>query len=145
MSDWLEEIAKIRAEDEAKRNPEKPESEPNSQERVGEAIRLLKQVEAHNSLRKVQKTLLNGKGIIDIFDTSEQYDRVFALIWQGPVSAARNPSPNSPEELFYILVGARQNKIYVNGKPLKDNTPEALKKALVEASRKPGVTHKKTR
>ena len=95
-----------------------------------QAGRALRQCDAHNLLRKVQKVLLGGKGVIDIFDTTQQYDRAIALIWQGPISNARLPRPEDPEDYLYILVGAKGDQVYVNHRRLKNVTPEALKAAL---------------
>jgi hypothetical protein len=86
----------------------------------------------------VQKALLGGEGVLDIFDRAGNYDRVITRAWQGPISAARKPNPNDPEPYNYILVGVRKDKLWVNGKSLPETTPEALKAALVEASKKPG-------
>jgi hypothetical protein len=135
--DWLEELQKLRAEDEARQQAlEEPAdmSVINSQIQAGQALR---QCDAHNLLRKVQKALLGGKGIIDIFDTTQQYDRAIALIWQGPISNARLPRPEDPDDYLYILVGAKGDQVYVNHRRLKNVTPEALKAALLWASKKP--------
>ena len=135
--DWLEELQKLRAEDEAR---QQVQEEPvdmsviNRQNRAGQALR---QCDAHNLLRKVQKVLLGGKGIIDIFDTTQQYDRAIALIWQGPISNARLPRPDDPDDYLYILVGAKGDQVYVNHRRLKNITPEGLKAALLWASKKP--------
>jgi hypothetical protein len=60
------------------------------------------------------------------------------LVWQGPVSRARKPDPDDPAGYSYILVGVREGRLWVNGKPLAEATPEALKAALLQAARKPG-------
>jgi hypothetical protein len=60
-------------------------------------------------------------------------------VWQGPVSNARTPDPDDPEDYKYIMVGACGKTLYVNGKKLKSITPEALQKALVVAAKDPKV------
>jgi hypothetical protein len=86
----------------------------------------------------VQKVLLGGQGTLDILADVSDYERVVTLVWQGPISAARRPNPEDPQEISYILVGVRQGKLWVNGKKLSPGTPETLKKALIEACENPG-------
>jgi len=135
--DWLTELQKLREEDEAKRQAELDELDLSVISRQNQAAQILRDSDAHNLLRKVQKVLLNGKGIIDIFDRTKQYDRAIALIWQGPISDARIPKPEDPDDYHYILVGAKGDNLYVNGRRLKGTTPETLKSALVWASKNP--------
>ncbi len=137
MSDeWLEQLHQLHEADKAKRQTEieqkQPEVEPD------EASNLLRESKAHELLRQVQKVLLGGEGVLDIFDRAGDYDRVISLVWQGPISEARKPDPDDPEAYSYILVGVRQGKLWVNGKRLFSTTPEALKTALLRASKKPG-------
>jgi hypothetical protein len=137
--DWLEELHQLREQDKASRQAEEQldlSVLPAQQER--QAADLLRQADAHNLLRRVQKALLGGKGVIDFLDQKSHYDRVMTLMWQGPISAARNPDPEDPEAYQYILIGVRQSKLYVNGKEVTPVTPEALKVALVNAAKKPG-------
>ena len=47
-------------------------------------------------------------------------------------------APADPDDYYYILVGAKEDKLYVNGKRLKSATPETLKSALVWAGKNPG-------
>ena len=92
--------------------------------------------------RRLQSALLGGKGIIDIFDSQDDYDRIITLVWQGPISNARKPNPEDPAEYQYISVGARGKRLFVNDKEVTSLTPEALKIALVEAAKKPGKLKK---
>jgi len=135
--DWLDELQKLREDDEAKQQAQVETLDMSVLTRQNEAGQALRQCDAHNLLRKVQKVLLGGKGVIDIFDTTQQYDRAIALIWQGPISNARIPRPKDPDDYFYVLVGAKGDKIYVNHRRLKNSTPEALKSALLWASKNP--------
>jgi hypothetical protein len=138
--DWLAQLRQLHEADKTKRETALPLlSEPPPQNQAAE---LLRQLQAHQLLRQVQKALLGGQGTLDIFDRAGDYDRMISLVWQGPISAARKRDPNDPEPYNYILVGVRQDKVWVNGKPLSEATPEALKTALVEASRKPGQEKK---
>jgi hypothetical protein len=135
--DWLDELQKLRAEDEARQQAQEEPVDTGVLNRQNQASQALRQCDAHNLLRKVQKVLLGGKGVIDIFDTTQQYDRAIALIWQGPISNARLPRPEDPDDYLYILVGAKGDQVYVNHRRLKKITPEALKAALLWASKKP--------
>jgi hypothetical protein len=139
--DWLAQLRQLHEADKAKREaatPKLPEPPPQNQ-----AAELLRHLQAHQLLRQTQKALLGGQGTLDIFDRAGDYDRVITLVWQGPISAARKPDPNDPEPYNYILVGVRQDKVCVNGQPLPEATPEALKAALVAASRQPGQENRR--
>ena len=134
--DWLEQIQQLHETDkiEQQANIQK-EAPPASQTQASD---LLRRSKAHTLLRQVQKALLNGGGMLDIFDRAGDYERVITLAWQGPISAARKPNPDDPTPYHYILVGVRQDDLWVNGKKLRQATPEALKKALLWASKNPG-------
>lgn len=138
VDEWLTELYRLREADAARRQAEGGEVDLTPLNRQNQAAELLRRCQAHNLLRQVQKALLNGKGIIDIFDRTGQYDRAIALVWQGPISKARVPRSDDPEDYHYILVGARGDKLYVNGRQLKAATPEQLKTALVKAGKNPG-------
>jgi hypothetical protein len=139
--DWLEQLNQLHEADKAKqqiKTEAQTKQEQAEQARRKQAIDLLRQSQAHELLRQVQKTLLGGGGILDIFNQSGGYERVITLSWQGPISAARRTNPADSEEYSYIMVGVRQERLWVNGKPVADNTPEALKMALLEACKNPG-------
>ena len=93
--DWLDQLNQIREADKAKHQP-KTEAElaPPPQNL---AVELLRQIKAHELLRQVQRALLGGQGTLDTFDRAQDYDRLLALVWQGPISEARRPDPNDPE------------------------------------------------
>jgi hypothetical protein len=135
--EWLEQLRQLHETDKAKRQAESA-TKKQEQAQQNRASELLRQSEAHQLLRQVQKVLLGGQGLLDIFDRAGNYDRVITLAWQGPISAARKPDPDDPEPYHYILVGVRQDKLWVNGKALSSATPAVLKAALLEASKKPG-------
>jgi hypothetical protein len=138
---WLDALTEIRQEDKAKHETEsKTETSDLDLSVIGQqnqATRLLSLCDAHKLLRRVQTLLLGGKGMIDVFDRTTDYERAIALVWQGPVSKARLPNPQDPEPYQYILVGATLRKVYVNKRELEFVTPEALKEALVWAARNP--------
>ena len=135
--DWLDELRKVREEDQARVEAEIDELNLQVLDRKNQAIEVLRQSDAHNLLRKVQKVLLGSKGVIDILDTTEQYDRALTLAWQGSISNARVPRTEDPDDYHYILVGAKGDQLFVNGKLLKSATPDMLKSALVWASKNP--------
>ncbi len=139
-NDWLKQLHQLHEVDKAKHQL-KVKPKEQQQTKLNQAADLLRQSKAHKLLRQVQKTLLKGRGSLDIFDAVDRhdhYDRVITLAWQGPISAARKPNPDDPEDYRYILVGVRQGKLWVNGKSLSSTSPEALKAALLQASKNPG-------
>ena len=56
--DWLNELQKLREEDEAKRQAELDELDLSVISRQNQAAQILRDSDAHNLLRKVQKVLL---------------------------------------------------------------------------------------
>jgi hypothetical protein len=134
-NNWLDTLSEIRHKDKAEQSDLDLDLSVLSKQ--DPATRLLALCDAHKLLRRVQSVLLAGKGKIDVFDRTKEYDHSMALIWQGPVSRARIPSPKNHEPYQYILIGATAQKVYVNRKELDFVTPEALKRALVKAAEKP--------
>lgn len=135
MSDWLEELDNIRRSD--AEQPKEPVLNLSILNRHEKSVNALKICDAHNLLRKVNNVLLHGKGLIDVFDRTNEYDRAITLVWQGPISQARKPNTDDSSGFQHIVVGANGSKVYVNGHPLEHNTPDSLKKALVWAARNP--------
>ena len=138
--DWLEELRQLHEADKAKHQAEaaaRQQQQKKKKAQRDKAIDLLRQSQAHELLRQVQKTLLAGQGTLDILDQASDYERVITLVWQGPISAAQRPNPTDPEEYNYVLVGVRQGQLWVNGKQVPSATPEALKVALLRACKNP--------
>lgn len=138
---WLDELYRMHNEDKAKQQAlQKNVADLNvlPENRAELAAAVMRSVNAHNLMRRLQSALLGGKGIIDIFDSKDDYDRIITLVWQGPISNARKPDPEDPTEYQYISVGARGKRLFVNDQEVASLTPEALKIALVEAAKKPG-------
>jgi len=138
VADWLDDLYKIRREDEERENKHKKDTSLDLSVlgRRDQAISAMRVIEAHKLLRRVNDALLNGKGIIkDIQDA--QYDQGLALIWQGPVSKARPPRLDDPDNCRFIIVTARGKQVFVNHNPLKGITPEEFKAALVKAAKEP--------
>lgn len=147
MSDnWLDELYRMHNEDKAKQQAlEKPAPLdlsvlPENQAELAAAV--MRSVNAHNLMRRLQSALLGGKGIVNIFDSKDDYDRMITLAWQGPISKARKPNPEDPSDYHYISVGARGKRLFVNDQEVTALTPEALKAALVEAAKNPGKLKK---
>ncbi|MFZ0548561.1 MAG: hypothetical protein WAM60_24140 [Candidatus Promineifilaceae bacterium] len=135
--DWLNQIKLLHEEDKLRLQGEQDqEQERQAQARRDLAMKLLRQSKAHELLSQVQKALLNGKGILEFLDQSEEYDQAIVLMWQGSISAARNPD-KANEDNSYILVGVRDNKIWINGTAMAKATPAALKVSLLEACKEP--------
>ncbi|MCB0209052.1 MAG: hypothetical protein KDJ52_06975 [Anaerolineae bacterium] len=136
---WLDDLEQLRRADEIKRAKSTPATNTSASKAHEEATEALKQSQAHNLLRQVRKVLLHNNGTIDIFEESDKYDRVISLIWQGPISNARRPDPRDPADFNYIMIGAKGKQLYVNNRPLRQISPEALKAALLKAAQKPLV------
>ena len=137
--DWLDQLKQLHEADKHKEQAQEPDLNLSIlQKKSQAAINLLRRSRAHDLLRQVQKTLLNSGGTLEVHDQTSDYERAITLVWQGPISAARRPDENDPEPYNYILVGVRQDKLWVNGKSLKDASSEALKSALLQACKKPG-------
>jgi hypothetical protein len=138
MTDWLDELYQLHEQDKAKRQEEMAQLDLSI---LGKhrptSTGILRHSNALNLLRRVQKALLNGKGVIEVFDQKSDYDHALTLVWQGPISAARKPNPNDLEPYQYILVGVKDARLYVNGKEVNPPHPENLKAALVEAAKNP--------
>lgn len=133
--DWLDQLNQIREADKAQHQAKtQVEPEPPPQNLAAD---LFRQSKAHELLRQVQKVLLGGQGVVDLFDQTKAYDRLMTLVWQGPISDARRPDPDDPEPYNYILVGVRKGQIWVNNKRVPNATPEALKQALLAACKNP--------
>jgi hypothetical protein len=137
VTDWLDELNELREADKARREAEtKAQPQDPAVLRREQAALTLRKCEAHKLLRRVQGVLLAGKGLIDIEHTGD-YDRAIALLWQGPISDARLPRPDDPDEVYGIVIGAKGDKLYVNGRQVSPVTPEGLKPALVWAAKTP--------
>ena len=138
--DWLTQLSRLREEDKARNVADAEAEEKKKQEeeaRKNHISQLLRQSRAYELLRDVQKALLGGKGVLDVFEASDDYERTITLAWQGPISDARKPNPEDPDDCYYIQVGVRHGRVWVNDKPLSSPTPEALKIALLKASKNP--------
>ena len=144
--DWLTQLEQLHNTDKAKQQTEaEKQAQQQEQTKQNRAVELLRDSNAHELLRQVQKVLLDGKGTLDIFEKKGKYDRAIVLAWQGPISNAHRPDPKDPADYQYILVGVHQNELWVNGKSVKDATPEALQTELLEAAKNPGIQKRKAR
>jgi hypothetical protein len=138
-NNWLDALGEIRQQDKTQREKQAKADDLDLSVigKQNQATRLLSICDAHKLLRRVQTILLGGKGMIEVFDRSSDYEQAIALVWQGSVSQARIPNPQDPEPYQYIMVGATSRKVYVNGRALEFVTPEALKEGLVWAAKNP--------
>jgi hypothetical protein len=135
MTDWLDDLRQFREEKLEASLPKITAYQPPPLT----ADDLFRQCRALELLRQVQKALLGGEGLLNVPIQQKQYEKVFTLVWQGPIYAARKPEENTDDDMYFILVGVKKNQVYVNGKKLAEITPEALKVMLVEAAKSPGV------
>lgn len=137
---WLAQLRQLHDEDKARREAEAAQQQQQAQQEQTQQdaiIALLKESRAHELLRQVQKALLDGNGTLSVYDKARTFDKAIVLAWQGPISDARRPAPDSPDPVFFILVGVRQGQLWVNQRPVKTPTPNALKAALLEAAKNP--------
>ncbi|MDX1522033.1 MAG: hypothetical protein R3264_10430 [Anaerolineae bacterium] len=135
--DWLDELNQIREDAVAKEEEETKQLDVSNLKREAKSKNVLVIVDAHTALRRMNQVLLGGKGVVDLFDSSRDYDRAIGLVWQGSIAKPRRPSPEDDSPTFYILVGAKDERVFVNGKRLRYTTPESLKEALVKAAKNP--------
>jgi len=133
MTDWLDDLRQLREAKLAASQPQPSLPPPPT------ADDLLKQCKAFELLRQVQNALLGGGGLLNVPIQQNKYEKVFTLVWQGPIYDARKPEENTTEDINYILVGVKKSQVYVNGKKLAAITPDVLKTMLVEAAKSPGV------
>ena len=125
--DWLTQLEQLHNADKSKQQAEaEKQAQQQEQAKQNRAIELLSESKAHELLRQVQRSLLDGKGTLDVFEGKGKYDRAIVLAWQGPISNAHRPDPKDPADYQYILVGVHQNELWVNGKSVKDATPETI-------------------
>ena len=138
--DWLAQLKQLHEKDKAKQQAianAEAEKKQQEQARKNHISALLRQSRAYELLREVQKALLAGKGVLDVFEASNDYERTITLAWQGPISDARKPNPEDTDDCYYIQVGVRHGRLWVNDRPLSSPTPKALKLALLKASQNP--------
>lgn len=129
-NDWLTELDKIQEKE--KRRTLKGKTLPK------EIKRLLRESQALQLLQDIQAKLLNGKGVIQFFESVNGYDLVIALLWAGSYSNPQKPDPDNEAENLHIFVGISQNRLWVNGKPVAKVTPQVLQASLLEAINSPG-------
>lgn len=137
---WLAQLRQLHDEDKARRDAEATQQQQQAQKELAEQdtiTTLLRESRAHELLRQVQKALLDGNGTLSVYDKARTFDKAIVLAWQGPISDARRPTPDSSDPVFYILVGVRQGQLWVNQQPIKTPTPNALKAALLAAAKNP--------
>lgn len=142
--DWLDELRQLHEEDKVRRQAEVEPLDLNflAAQRNQQAADLLRQVDAHNLLRQVQKALLGGKGTIVILRQAKNYDSAIGLTWQGSFSIARKPDQKNAEVYNFILIGVYHGKLYVNSQEVEPATTAAVKDALLKAAKNPAQTSK---
>ncbi|MCA9929754.1 MAG: hypothetical protein KC419_14810 [Anaerolineales bacterium] len=125
---WLSTLQNLHDQDKASREvSDAVEKAPNP---ADHAALLLRQCRTHELLRQVQKIMLNGGGVLKIYDKTNEYDEAIVLMWKGPISAAQKPKSLKDVEHF-ISVGANGKGVWVNDALLSEPTAEALKTAIL--------------
>lgn len=136
MTDWLDELYRVRRKDEEREGQKDTRLDLSVLGRRDQAVSVLRVCEAHKLLRRVNEALLNGKGFLKELENSK-YDQAFVLTWQGSITKAHPPRADDPDDCFIIMVAAKGKEVFVNHKHLKSITPESLKAALVHAAKNP--------
>jgi hypothetical protein len=130
--EWGSELRQLYEVDRERRQAqEKREAAPTS---AIVAARLLQRCRAHELMRQLQKTFLNGRGNLRFYEQVGGYAQAVALMWSGPISAATNPQRIEDVDAA-IIVGASEEGVFVNDAPLSEASPEALKQALLALAR----------
>ena len=129
---WLAQLRQIHETDKAQRQAPEHDATDEAQPT---AEQYLRQCRAHELLRQVQKTLLDGGGSLQIYQDVGGYEQVIILMWEGPISAAAKPARIDEVEAS-IIVGANAQGIFVNDEPLSDISPEGLRERLLNTARK---------
>jgi hypothetical protein len=130
--DWLAELRHVYEMDKARQQAKEKRQAEGKPEVTPE--QLLKRCRAHELMRQVQKTLLNGEGRLQFYEDVSGYERAVVLMWKGPISAAAKPA-NIEDVEGSIIVGATAEGIFVNDNELSEVTPEALRQTLLELAR----------
>ena len=143
MSDsWLDDLEALYEADK-KKQEEPPVTAPGLLQPPA-AADILRSLNALKLLQRVQSILLRGGGSIDEYDHHSSFDRLVTLVWQGPISAARPPAAEDPTDFYFIAIGVKGQKVYVNDKHLANPTPQTLRQALVTAAKQPGRRQNKS-
>jgi len=135
---WLKELQQLYQADKINQQAQTAQLQEAARQQ-NEAADLLRQHKAHELLRLVQKNLLAGKGQLTVVEKPRKFDRAIVLAWQGPVSDARRPNPNSGKDYHYILIAVKNKQVWVNNQPVYPATADALQAALLQAAKNPAV------
>jgi hypothetical protein len=130
--DWRSQLRQIYEVDRVRQQAQEERDETPEPEIVAEA--LLRRCRAHDLMRQVQKTLLNGGGKLQFYEEVGGYDQAVVLMWSGPISAATKPASIADVDAA-IIVGANDGGVFVNDSQLAEASPEALKQVLLELAR----------
>ena len=133
---WLDELEELYEAD--KKKQQEPQATNQPLLKQPDAADILRSLNAAKLLQRVQSILLRGGGGIVVNEHHSVFDQAISLVWQGSISAARAPDPEDPTDYYFIAVGVKGQKVYVNNKHLVNPTPQTLRQALVEAAKQPG-------
>jgi hypothetical protein len=130
--DWRSQLRQIYEVDRVRQQAQGEREETPEPEIVAEA--LLRRCRAHDLMRQVQKTLLDGGGKLQFYEEVGGYDQAVVLMWSGPISAATKPASIADVDAA-IIVGANDGGVFVNDSQLAEASPETLKQVLLELAR----------
>lgn len=129
--EWVAQLREVYETDKARQQAKETSSADSEPVLTSEL--LLQQCKAHELMRQVQKTLLDGRGKLQFYEDVGGYDRAIVLMWVGTISDASEPA--SIEEVdASIIVGANGEGIFVNDTRLSEATPGALRQALLDVA-----------
>jgi hypothetical protein len=130
--DWDSQLRQIYEVDKAHQQVHEKREEAPEPKTIAE--QLLRRCRAHELMRQVQKTLLDGGGKLQFYEEVGGYDQAVVLMWSGPISAATKPASIADVDAA-IIVGANDGGVFVNDSQLAEASPEALKQVLLELAR----------
>jgi hypothetical protein len=129
---WLAELREIYEEDKVRREAEEARAAAPAPADAADA--LLQRCRAHELMRQVQKTLLNGGGSLHFYKNVGGYEQAIVLMWKGPLSAAQKPATIAEVDAS-LIVGATATVVFVNDEPLVEISADALRAALLARAR----------
>ena len=130
--DWTSQLRQIYEVDKEQREAQQSREVAPDPKTI--AAQLLQECRAHELMRQLQKSLLDGRGKLQFYEKVGGYEQAVVLMWSGPVSDASEPVQIQDVDTA-IIVGANSDGLFVNDSRLPEHSPEALKQRLLEVAR----------
>lgn len=130
--DWTSQLRQIYEVDKARREAQQRREAAPDPKAI--AAQLLQECRAHELMRQLQKSLLDGRGKLQFYEKVGGYEQAVVLLWSGPISDASEPAHIQDVDTA-IIVGANSGGLFVNDNRLTEHSPDALKQRLLELAR----------